>query len=245
MPRSIYVAGLIYAAQLVGGVEDPGFERINWGRTKYLGVEGALTYNDAMAIKAMAESFCLPDGGRLRYAESGSYFGLSATIVASACKTSIVYAHDIFPVEQADLPKESEPPPGAQHLLLRFYENVLRNGFEGRIIPLRGPSFETLQVHRNESLDLAFVDGDHSYNGALADMELMWTKVRQGGTLLVHDAITYPNGTLHPVRSAATDFVRNVGSRFFDVTDTWGLLAIFKGNSHDVFRGNAKDISVL
>ncbi len=39
-----------------------------------------------------------------------------------------------------------------------------------------------------KSFDLVFVDGDHSYEGAQADLENWGRRVRSGGQVLVHDA---------------------------------------------------------
>lgn len=39
-----------------------------------------------------------------------------------------------------------------------------------------------------EEFDLVFVDGDHSYEGAKADLENWGRRVRSGGQVLVHDA---------------------------------------------------------
>ena len=155
---------LLLLVHRASGVSDPGLEKINNGRSRYRGVEGALTINDALVIKAMAESVCSPRGGNLRYAEVGSYLGLSATIVADACPHGLIYAHDLFPMEEGDLLPGSHPPPEGTigQMLIRFWSGVRRNGLEGRIVPMRGLSQETLLVHADGSLDMAFVDGDHS-----------------------------------------------------------------------------------
>ncbi|CAE8696289.1 unnamed protein product, partial [Polarella glacialis] len=39
------------------------------------------------------------------------------------------------------------------------------------------------------SLDLVFVDGDHSYVGAMGDIEAWWPALRTGGVLAGHDYI--------------------------------------------------------
>mmetsp|Transcript_68017 Transcript_68017/g.153907 ORF Transcript_68017/g.153907 Transcript_68017/m.153907 type:complete len:267 (+) Transcript_68017:114-914(+) len=220
------------------GVEDPGFEkvvedgRVNNGRTRFRGTEGALTVNDAMALKAFAESACQPMGGALRYAEVGSYLGLSATIVADACPRALIYAHDLFPLGESleSLAPGSFPPPHAEDMLVRFWAGVARNGLEGRVVPMRGKSQETLRVHAGDSLDLALVDGDHSYATTLADLRAMHGLVKPGGLLLLHDAVTLDDGvTPHPVRVAALDFAREANTKMFDVEGTWGLVAFSKG----------------
>ena len=212
-----------------GAVESLDFEKINNGRTRFRGVEGALTMNDAIAIRGVAESICAPAGGAMRYAEIGSYLGLSATIVADACPGAIVFAHDVFPMAAAELPADSHPPPGAEKLLVRFWEGVRRNGLEGRVVPMRGRSEDTLQVHEAGSLDMAFIDGDHSHGGTLLDLRAVWERLRPGGLLLVHDAVVLEDGaTDHPVRQAVKAFAAEQSARFFDVEYTWGLVAIPK-----------------
>ena len=172
-------------------MDDPGFVKLNNARTAFRGVEGALTVSDALAIKHFAEELCLADDGadgRLRYAEVGSYLGLSATIVATACPRSMIFAHDIFPSnngtaklvlpfgeeDEEDWSTFSHPPPPAEDFLVQFWSGVVRNGLEGRVVPMRGRSAETLRVHAVGSLDMVLVDGDHSRDGALADLRAVW-----------------------------------------------------------------------
>jgi predicted O-methyltransferase YrrM len=109
----------------------------------------------------------------------GSYLGLSATLVADACPQALIFAHDVFPMSGSDgaLDPGTHPPPGTEKLLLRFWTNVARNGLEGRVVPMRGFSQETLPVHADASLDMAFVDGDHSYATTMADLRQIWAKV--------------------------------------------------------------------
>jgi hypothetical protein len=39
----------------------------------------------------------------------------------------------------------------------------------------------------SESLDAIFIDGDHSYEGVIADLNFWWSKLRKGGQLLGDD----------------------------------------------------------
>lgn len=79
--------------------------------------------------------------------------------------------------------------------LQRFYDNVKRNNFAGNIIPIignllftstskllaytltpsysistyindPGESWKTLNIHEDNSVDLVFIDGDHTYEGS-------------------------------------------------------------------------------
>jgi len=68
--------------------------------------------------------------------------------------------------------------------------------------------------------DLVFLDGDHSYEGARADLDRWAPALRPGGHLLLHDAVdTGGWGTVHPgvVRLVAeldrdAGFVRGPGA---------------------------------
>jgi hypothetical protein len=235
----VWMLRLAYFPVLTFGVDDPGFKFDEGGwNFSFLDVKGALNYNDALTLKAVAENLCIPSG-RLRYAEIGSYLGLSATIIANACENSIIYAHDIFPTRAEELPDESHPPWNSDNMLVNFWEGVKRNKLEGRIIPMRGRSEETVEIHDDGSLDMVFVDGDHSYEGALADFRRMWKKLRMGGVMVAHDAVLFANGTDYSVRSAARLFSVETGVSFFDFEGTFGIVGWFKnGDGTRPFEGS-------
>jgi predicted O-methyltransferase YrrM len=52
-----------------------------------------------------------------------------------------------------------------------------------------------------EAFDLILVDGDHSYEGGMADLENTWPLVKPGGCIVFHD-ITHP---AHPDLLACFD----------------------------------------
>jgi hypothetical protein len=76
--------------------------------------------------------------------------------------------------------------------------------FAGRRIFLDGNSRDTipaLMPEQAEAFDLVLVDGDHSYEGGLADLENVWPLVRPGGCVAFHD-ILHP---AHPDLMACFD----------------------------------------
>mmetsp|Transcript_10212 Transcript_10212/g.12391 ORF Transcript_10212/g.12391 Transcript_10212/m.12391 type:complete len:247 (-) Transcript_10212:129-869(-) len=223
--------------QSVSSVSDPGIIVINAGRSEFKGVEGALTRNDALTLKAFIETKCNSEN-ILRYAEVGSYLGLSANIVADTCPQSLIFCHDLFPMEES-LPEASAPPPEPINMLLRFWNGIKNNNIENIIIPMRGKSEITLQIHDNESLDFGFIDGDHSYDGALIDLKLMWSKLKIGGLLLIHDAVILEDGTNHYVRQAVIKFSDEVNTKFYDIEGTWGLVIMTKGGMNEEVKNNA------
>ena len=79
------------------------------------------------------------------------------------------------------------PPPKVDDYFYTFYENVLNNNLQNIVIPIRGDSAYTLNIHRDESIDLAFIDGDHSFEGALKDLNAILPKMKKDGTILCHD----------------------------------------------------------
>jgi hypothetical protein len=76
--------------------------------------------------------------------------------------------------------------------------------FQGRREFLDGNSGDTipaLMPEQAEAFDLVLVDGDHSAEGGLADLENVWPLVWPGGCVVFHD-ITHP---AHPHLSAVFD----------------------------------------
>jgi hypothetical protein len=66
--------------------------------------------------------------------------------------------------------------------------------FSGERVFLDGNSRETipaLMPAKADAFDLVLVDGDHSADGGLADLENVWPLVMPGGCLVFHD-ITHP-----------------------------------------------------
>ena len=52
---------------------------------------------------------------------------------------------------------------------------------------VRGKSAEILPFYKDESIDVLYLDGDHSYEGVKKDLEVGWPKVKKGGWLMGHD----------------------------------------------------------
>lgn len=79
----------------------------------------------------------------------------------------------------------------AEHPLEGYY-NALRatisaNGWSPRATLMRATTVAAARRVRNASLDFVFIDADHTYEGASADIDGWQRKVRPGGMLLGHD----------------------------------------------------------
>lgn len=148
--------------------------------TKINGTLGTLCEVDVRVLVLHAQQL----HENAKYVETGSYLGCSSLIIALHSNAT-VYAHDIWTTEWAEL--NGFPPPEVKDYFYEFYKSVKTNKMENRIIPIRGNSTYTLGIHDDESIDLAFIDGDHSYEGCLGDLRSVWSKMKPGGSILVHD----------------------------------------------------------
>lgn len=67
-----------------------------------------------------------------------------------------------------------------------FVEHSAKH-FPGRIDIHRMSTLEAAPLVKDGSLDFVFIDADHSYDGALADINAWTPKVRKGGMVAGHD----------------------------------------------------------
>lgn len=119
-----------------------------------------------------------------RCLEIGSYLGASACVMSAALlrradtsSTVCVYCIDTWQNDAMG----SEP---NRDTWTEFKQNTKK--FQSVITTVRGYSHEVAMPQ--ESMDLIFIDGDHSYEGAKRDIDLTSHLVRPGGALAFHDA---------------------------------------------------------
>jgi hypothetical protein len=111
--------------------------------------------------------------------EIGSYVGASAAFIAAAASVKSGHVHCIDTWDGRAM--EGEEP---RDSLAEFRRNTQR--FERFITIHRGES-KALAASIPLELDFLFVDGDHSYEGAIADLGLYVPKLKTGAVLLMHD----------------------------------------------------------
>lgn len=75
--------------------------------------------------------------------------------------------------------------------------------YDGQYNILRGPSSRMAQHVPDNSLDLIHLDGDHSFEGVMADLEAWYPKMKRGGVISGHDYLAKQYG----VRTAVTAFM--------------------------------------
>ena len=182
--------------------------------TTFCGTTGTLNQFDIAEIIQCAK-------GAEVYVETGSYLGLSSLVVAKH-SNALVYAHDIWVSDWNEL--KGSPPAEHKDYFYTFYKMVRDNGFQSRIIPIRGDSKYTLGIHEDESIDVCFVDGDHSYEGCLGDLEAAYPKMKRGtGVILIHDCCTNTDETTKAVRA----FVLKYNLTIDIISHSCGMIKIY------------------
>ena len=186
------------------------------------GVIGHLSHSDLVILKKFSETIP-PDG---IYVEVGSYLGCSSLWVSKHINpTGRVYAHDIWVENMKELNENGGPPIFVDNYFLKFHKNTkhVKN-----IYPVRGDSLYTLSIHDEESIDVAFIDGDHSYTGVQNDLKMTWPRMKEGGVVLMHDCA---NGS--ETKKGVIDFFTNLGleEQLLGYTGTH-MSSIIKCTSH-------------
>jgi predicted O-methyltransferase YrrM len=119
---------------------------------------------------------------KTRILEIGSYVGCSACCFGA--QTAAQGAGKIFCIDTWNNDAMTE---GGKDTFVSFKQNT--KNFQEYIVPVRGFSTEVVPQVRQmvDSLDLLFIDGDHSYEGAKADWEMYKGFLRSGSVVIFHD----------------------------------------------------------
>ena len=85
-----------------------------------------------------------------------------------------------------------------------FYNKEVKSKYKDRLIPIKGYSYDVADQLPNNSMDLIFIDADHSYESVKKDIVAYTPKLKDNGILSGHD-IDYP-GVNKAVRELIKDF---------------------------------------
>jgi glycosyltransferase involved in cell wall biosynthesis/predicted O-methyltransferase YrrM len=130
--------------------------------------------------------------------EIGSYLGASTCFLAEGLLESEKEGK-IFAVDTWTNIGMSE---GNRETYEEFINNI--QGYQSIITPLRGLSTEIVDDFDHE-IDLLFIDGDHSYQGASSDLRKWLPKVKEGGIVICHD-FSWAEGVRKAVREYLVPF---------------------------------------
>ena len=147
-------------------------------------VEGWLSDAQARRLWDRASELTAP----ATVVEIGSYRGRSAIVLSKAAADGVrVFAidphagNDRGPLQVHGKPEEGQ----GDHEV--FMANLERAGVRDRITHVRRRSQEALDAV-DGPVDLLYIDGAHGYRPALEDIVKWGARVRDGGTMLIHDS---------------------------------------------------------
>jgi predicted O-methyltransferase YrrM len=173
----------------------------------------SLRFDEAALLYRVARA-----AGPATIVEIGRFKGGSTVLFASAmAEGSTLWSYDLHvPSQQADFQ-------GAD-LDADLSDALARLGLGDGVELIVGDS-RIVELPASP-IDILFIDGDHSYEGARTDADRWGPNVREGGHLLFHDAVdTGGYGNVYPgVQRAVAEFIR--GSSFAEARGA-GTIAHF------------------
>jgi predicted O-methyltransferase YrrM len=143
----------------------------------------------------LAKAKALPRGGTL--VEIGSLMGLSSIVLVNGLLASQNRDAHLFCVDTwKGSPQHQELAVVREgRLHATFLANIQRAGVSDLITPISVDSVEAAGKFADQSIDLIFVDGDHSFEGCYADLAAWFPRVKATGVILGHDCI--PSSGVH------------------------------------------------
>ncbi len=147
-----------------------------------------------------------------KYVEVGVYEGATSTIIGQ--QRNYAEVHCVDPWANVSSQEYKNTNDYLAHSSNEQHEShyqtfMARSWFltsQKRLHVHRMKSEEACTNFENESVDLVYLDGDHSYEGVMKDIQCWWTKVTKGGYLGGHD-YDYPSLPFG-VKRAVDEFVK-------------------------------------
>lgn len=165
--------------------------------------------------------------------EVGTYQGQFASVMIDRLEPNKFYAVDplkLFPGMNSNPGHEF----GSQQSLDRLAGKVKhRLEIQGHTL-IRDVSEKASQQFDDSSLDVVYLDADHSFTGCSSDIDYWFPKVREGGILAGHD---YCNGNpakghVYGVIQAVAQLVDEYQLDLFVTSDPYPSWMIVKGNQN-------------
>lgn len=158
----------------------------------------SLQFDEAALLYRLAR-----DAERGPFVEIGRFKGGSTVVFASALPDGVeLWSYDLHVALRPDMPGDA--------LDAELLDALTRYDLEQKVHLVVADSRKV--AFPADDIELLFVDGDHSYEGAKADYERWSALVRPGGHLLFHDAVdTGGYGNVYPGVSRLVDEVDGDG----------------------------------
>lgn len=160
----------------------------NAPKSHITGAPGWEHYDEQELLFKLATA--LADDKEALIVEIGGEFGMSASIFSKAAPKATIYSIDVVFGSETG----------------RIHEANLKEAGVGKnVIRIAADSHDksTLEqvnkLAKGDEIDLLFIDGDHSYGGALLDLNLWTPLVKVGGKVAIHDNACITNTMPHPL----------------------------------------------
>ncbi|MFZ2444824.1 MAG: class I SAM-dependent methyltransferase [Syntrophobacteraceae bacterium] len=133
------------------------------------GVNGYLQHGDLELLTHFAKQ--MPVNAKI--AEIGSFLGLSGLIMAWTLYTSGKFGARIYCVDTWEGSMEHQSMEMIQkgNFFDLYKRNISESGLATYFVPIRKDSVDASRDFPDRSFDLIFIDGDHGFDGCLADLK--------------------------------------------------------------------------
>lgn len=195
-------------------------------RSIYAGIEGVIGLevdirgwnhenpNFEEAIKSVAPTVII---------EAGSYLGASVIHMLTVAKRRGLYplvysvdawhgpnGHPIGHLPESQIPASFNRPTQYQ----QFLRNIKSRGFDSQVIPIQAFTAWGAEILKawGVKAQVCYLDGDHSYNGCLADLRSYWPLVEIGGRVIGDDLHYAGGGVWRAVGEFASEIDHDVRS---------------------------------
>ena len=164
----------------------------------------------------------MPDNGH--FVEVGTWYGRSVIYLANQFKAfgkrvriDCVDTWDggTDPVLKAQLAQEKGD------LFSIFINHVKATRNQDIINPVRLLSIEAAKQYEDNSLDVVFIDADHSYKSVMEDLQAWYPKVKPGGVIAGHDFSFDPNFAHPGVTRAVLEFFQDKPLEILPAATSW------------------------
>ena len=155
-------------------------------------------------IKHRTELNKLMPSTKLVGAEIGVASGLNANDMLMNWNVKTIYLVDAWECV-ATQKGDASSPQDWHDFNYKSTERLMEN-HKGKAVFLKGNSVEMAKSVKNGSLDFIYIDGDHSYEGVMADLKAWAPKVKKGGLISGHDVLNPAYGVKQAVEEFAKDY---------------------------------------
>lgn len=146
-------------------------------------------------------------------AEIGCCTGAYSRVVLNQWKGSVYWMIDPWKVQDRRIYRERQPDQQLYDEQFQECQGLALRDTRIRII--RDISVNASKQFENEQLACVYLDGNHSYDGVMSDLDAWWPKVAPRGVLCGHDFQTKTDeGWFCEVDSAVTRWTGRYGVQF-------------------------------